>query len=315
MDIIEILNNNAFQGRNGFTPRYVVCHGTAGGTSAQAIAQYFKGTEGTNNPVSAHYVIGVDGTIVRCNSEDDGSYANGVVTAGHDPWWSDSGNPNPNDITVSIEHCKPDNANATPLTPAQQASSFWLIKDICQRNNIPMRAADASGGVTGHYSIDPVNRARCPGAYDFNALWQYLANGGNTMDSVLNHGWTDDGHTLYAPDKKFSVVLGFRDYVLNPANNWNPDDIPLEAEHSSNPVEMSNTSLGTGTSQLFRMSRLGYAQGKIYKTWIGQELAWYQKQLAILQSQITTLQKLPSVTNLLQINTLASQVVKLSAVQ
>jgi len=175
MNIIQMRNSNAFPGRYGLKPRWVILHGTAGGTSAQAIAQYFQSTQGSNNPVSAHYAIGQDGQIVQCNAESDGAWANGVVTAGHDPWWSENDNPNPNNVTISIEHCKPDDANVTVLTAAQQASSFWLIKDICQRNNIPMRPADVSGGITGHYSIDPINRSRCPGNYDWKALW---ANGG-----------------------------------------------------------------------------------------------------------------------------------------
>src|SRR5207253_7656188 len=114
MQIIPLFNNNCFKGANN--PRYIILHGTAGGASALNIAQYFKGTEGGNNPTSAHYVIDQAGTIYQCNSEDDGAWANGVVSVGHDPWWSVSGNPNPNNITISIEHVKLDTANATPLT-------------------------------------------------------------------------------------------------------------------------------------------------------------------------------------------------------
>jgi hypothetical protein len=37
-----------------------------------------------------------------------------------------------------------------------------------------MRWADASGGITGHYSLDPVNRGRCPGPYPFDELFAFL---------------------------------------------------------------------------------------------------------------------------------------------
>jgi hypothetical protein len=37
-----------------------------------------------------------------------------------------------------------------------------------------MRLADATGGITGHFSIDPVNRSQCPGIYPWAALWAYL---------------------------------------------------------------------------------------------------------------------------------------------
>ncbi|HEV2237964.1 MAG TPA: N-acetylmuramoyl-L-alanine amidase, partial [Ktedonobacterales bacterium] len=80
---------------------------------------------------------------------------------------------NPNTFTISIEHVN-DSANSTPLSPAQQAASFALIAHICERYGIPKRAADTAGGVTGHYSIDPVNRARCPGVYPWAALWAAL---------------------------------------------------------------------------------------------------------------------------------------------
>lgn len=40
MDIIQIRNNNCFPGANN--PRFVILHGTSGGTSAAAIARYLK---------------------------------------------------------------------------------------------------------------------------------------------------------------------------------------------------------------------------------------------------------------------------------
>jgi len=181
MNITQLLNNNCFPGRNGFKPKWLVLHGTAGGTSAQEIAQFFKGTENGSNPVSAHYIVDEQGIIYQATLESDGAYANGVVTAGHEPWWNADGNPNPNNVTISVEHVKPDDANATALTPAQQSASFALIRDICQRNNIPTRWADSSGGITGHYSIDPVNRSRCPGTYPWAELYNYLDGGNQPM--------------------------------------------------------------------------------------------------------------------------------------
>jgi N-acetyl-anhydromuramyl-L-alanine amidase AmpD len=138
---IAAFNTNCFYNRNGYKPRYVILHGTAGGSSAENIATYFAGTVGTNNPVSANYVIGRDGVIVQCNREEDGAYANGVLTSGHDSFWDESVNPNL--ITISIEHLKPHDDNSDALTEPQRASSFALVKHICQRHSIPMRKADA----------------------------------------------------------------------------------------------------------------------------------------------------------------------------
>jgi len=152
---------------------FIILHGTAGGSNAKDIATYFQGTEGSNNPVSSHYIVGKDGTVVQTVSESNGAWGNGVVT---NPNWSG----NPNTYTISIEHVKSQTDNSDVITPEQQAASFALIKDICQRNGIGMHDADVITGITGHFAIDPVNRSRCPGTYPWNELWNYL-NGEETM--------------------------------------------------------------------------------------------------------------------------------------
>jgi hypothetical protein len=171
-------------------PRYVIVHGTGSSLSetAQHVAAFFQ----TNDPpTSTHYVVGRDGTLVQCVGEADAAWGNGVISAGADSWWHD----NPNTCTISIEHVN-DAQNATPLSTAQQAASFALIAHICERHGIPKRPADASGGVTGHYSIDPVNRAHCPGNYPWSALWSAL--GGKVMWTQGNDGWWTDagGHRV-----------------------------------------------------------------------------------------------------------------------
>jgi N-acetyl-anhydromuramyl-L-alanine amidase AmpD len=158
-----------WEGRGGHQPRWLVLHATAGGSSAAAIAQWFQVDE---PPTSAHYIVGRAGEIVQCVREADSAWANGVVSAGHDPWWSPA--LNPNWVTLSIEHVKPDHDNASPLTPAQQAASFRLIAALCDKYAIPKRPADATGGIAAHASIDPVNRAHCPGNYPWAALWSFL---------------------------------------------------------------------------------------------------------------------------------------------
>jgi hypothetical protein len=174
--VIWIPNQNFFLDRNGGQPRYVILHGTAGGTSAVAIANYFVSTQNTGNPVTSHYIIGTAGEVVQAVSEKDGAWGNGVLTTGHASFWNES--VNPNNITISIEHCKPSLDNSDTLTVKQQAASFNLIYDICQRWKIPMHDADASGGITGHFSIDPVSRSNCPGPYPWGALWAYLNSQG-----------------------------------------------------------------------------------------------------------------------------------------
>ncbi len=158
-----------WSGRRGYTPRWIVLHGSGGGTSADEIARAFQTDD---PPTSAHYVVGLNGEVIQCVAEADSAWANGVLSAGHDPWWSPS--VNPNFQTLSIEVVKPDSGNRNQLTQAQQQACFALIRQLCQKWSIPMQPADASGGITGHQSIDPVNRANCPGAYPWDALWTYL---------------------------------------------------------------------------------------------------------------------------------------------
>ena len=68
---------NHWVGREGQTPRYIIIHGTAGGSSALAIANYFAQP---STQASAHYVIGRDGTIVCAVSEENAAWSNGVIT-------------------------------------------------------------------------------------------------------------------------------------------------------------------------------------------------------------------------------------------
>ncbi len=178
---IWIPNNNYFAARNGYHARYIIIHGTAGFNSAEAVAHYFKATEESDNPVSTHYIIDRDGHIVQCIDEQDGAYGNGYISgvpgkAGdgvhHDWWWRKDINPNL--LTISIEHVKPNRDNSDEITQAQQEASFRLIERICQRHHIPRQLANEHGGITGHYSMDPLNRSFCPGPYPWDALLSYL---------------------------------------------------------------------------------------------------------------------------------------------
>ncbi len=224
MNIIAISSPN-WSSRDGAVPRWLILHGTAGFTTAQDVGAYFATVA---SQVSAHYVVGQDGIVVRCVDEANAAWSNGPISgpAGvggdgvhHDSWWDNAplwgGIPNPNPVTISVEHVKPRIDNSDTLTPAQQAASFALILDICKRQGIPMRAADASGGITGHFSMDPVNRSRCPGPYPWSALWAYLAsNGGNVTPTSNKYQvadaaaeWASSAH-LFAGNTPPSYTTG-----------------------------------------------------------------------------------------------------------
>ena len=219
MGAVALYNNNYFS-RGTFSPKYLILHSTAGGTSAIAIANYFISTQNTSNPVSSHYIIGTDGQVVQTVLEQDFAWANGVISAGHDPWWTTA--INPNNISISIEHCKPSLDNSDTLTAAQMSASFKLVSDICNRWNIPRRPADAIGGITGHYSIDPVSRKNCPGPYPWSALWSYLTSlthvgleGSGvftTSSSDFKNYWVVQGEHWNCPRTGFNMGGAIRQY-------------------------------------------------------------------------------------------------------
>lgn len=284
---------NHWSGREGQTPRWIILHGTAGFTRASDVGAYFARA---STEASAHYVVGQDGSVCQCVNEEDAAWANGPVTGPsgtsgdgihHDSWW-DSGI-NPNLLTISIEHVKPHTDNSDTLTDAQKRASFELIADICSRWPIPMRKADKNGGITGHFSMDPVNRSRCPGPYPWNELWTFLKAGGK-MTTTLPQGWSDTGTILtYGP---FKVVAGFRKYVLAGLQDgtWGGDNVPVENEHLSNPLEYSNPALKPGNKQRFLYSTLEWNQDKgVFVAYTGPELMKLELLLATQKSQIDIL--------------------------
>lgn len=156
---------------------WLVLHKTAGFHTAQEVAQFFATDP---NMASVHYVVGRDGIIVQCVSEADGAGGNCCLETGHAPYLPLGVNLNVK--TVSIEHVDPATDNSTPLTDAQKAASFRLVRDICLRHNIPMRRGDKDGGIIGHCDIAPLSRARCPGNYPMDELFSFLQNGGQQED-------------------------------------------------------------------------------------------------------------------------------------
>lgn len=252
---------------------WVVVHKTASGGRAQDIATFFA-----NDPAmaSTHYIVGQDGTIVQAVLEKDGAGGN-CCEKGNFASFLPVGQ-NLNTWTVSVEHVDPASDNSTPLTAAQKVASFKLIHDICVRHNIPMRAGDATGGIIGHYQIDPVDRALCPNNYPWQELWNYLK--GNT--NMAPTGWKDDGKTLTAPNGH-RVVLGFRDYVLS--HNWDANNQPLEEEWTADPLEVSNPSLGAGQKLGFNWTTLEYTAARgVFEAWQGQEIVALRAEIATLKA-------------------------------
>lgn len=175
--LMLVPENNVFIGAQPGSA--LVLHKTASGTSAEQIANFFINDPGMK---SAHFVIGQDGEIVQCVHLVDGAGANCCVETGYDPYW----NPllqkfgNLNRCTISIEHVDSASDNSTPLTAAQKASSFKLIKWLVDQYGF------AKEDIKGHNSIDPINRTRCPGVYPWDELFSYLENGGQDVPVTID---------------------------------------------------------------------------------------------------------------------------------
>lgn len=163
-------------GRNGYAPKWLIIHGTAGGSSAENIGAWFQNPD---SQVSSHYVVGQDGHVVQCVREANTAWANGRIESGADSWWS----VNPNYVTISIEHVKSATDNSNQLTAVQKTASFNLVRDIIARYPaIRKDWATSAGGITGHFSISPISRERCPGPYPWEELFEFL-NGGSSGDT------------------------------------------------------------------------------------------------------------------------------------
>jgi N-acetylmuramoyl-L-alanine amidase-like protein len=252
------------------THQALVLHKTGGDATPDDVYNTFMQSRN-----SVHYGVGTDGSIQQYVPEALGAGGNCCVEDGFDPFWEQfdpvhvngGGSTNLNTVTLSIEHCDPAQDNSTELAPAQQAASFKLVAYLVQKYNIPLTH------IKGHNTIDPIDRARCPGNYPWTELFTYLRNGGVMVPT----GWTDDGTTLTAPNGK-KVVHGFRDWVLS--HNWDSANWPLTSEFGVASLEASNTSLGSGTQQIFRFAMLGWTQQRgVFLEWLGVELAFCRQQV------------------------------------
>jgi N-acetyl-anhydromuramyl-L-alanine amidase AmpD len=138
------------QGRNGYRPIGVVLH-IAEGTLAGCDAWF----NSPNNPGSStHYCIGKNGAIHQYVEESDAAWGNGQVKQPTWPLLKEGVNPNL--YTISIEH---EGYTGEPWTEEMYQADVWLVRQICERWEI---AIDRDH-IIGHYRIDSVNRARCPG--------------------------------------------------------------------------------------------------------------------------------------------------------
>lgn len=156
-------------GRNGHRPKAVIHHiaqGYCSGLMAQA--------EKPGSPIT-HYAVCRDGRVLQFVREEDSAWGNGVLNNPDRsiPWidYCVTSGTNPNLLTISIEH---EGFSGVSLTLEQEAASIELTRQICARWGLtPDRE-----GLTGHFSLDSVNRKNCPGpAHPWEAIRTALYSG------------------------------------------------------------------------------------------------------------------------------------------
>jgi N-acetyl-anhydromuramyl-L-alanine amidase AmpD len=105
--------------------------------------------------VSAHFGVGLDGTIHQYVALENTAWANGILEPGNQ-WEPLFGTGNPNDRTVSIE-TEDLGSGATPVTDAQYASVLAV-------GRLALARFPSITHLVGHNVISPASRVNCPGA-------------------------------------------------------------------------------------------------------------------------------------------------------
>lgn len=178
-----------FNDRKGESVRFLVLHYTAMATAEDAIQRLCDPSTG----VSAHYVVGEDGTVYRLVAEENRAWHAGIS------FWDGATDINSSSVGIEIA-----NTGDAPYPEAQMKSVIALSKAIVNRHKI------RSFNVVGHSDIAP-DRKPDPGElFD----WQWLAAAGlgvwpvpTQADYKLSAGWTD------ADVKKALVKVGYRSTI------------------------------------------------------------------------------------------------------
>lgn len=154
---------NYTKGRGGRKPIAIVNHITAG--------KYPGCLSWLQNPsakASANYLITKAGQILQLVKDEDTAWANGGVNK---PSWSLYDGTNPNRYTISIEH---EAMAGESLTEEQYQATLWLHRQLIAKHGIPVD----QDHIIGHYRIDSVKKANCPGpGFPWERLFADLKGG------------------------------------------------------------------------------------------------------------------------------------------
>ena len=152
--------------RDGLTPSLVVLHYTAMNSAAEALDRLCDPA----HEVSAHYLIGADGTLWQMVEEEDRAWH-----AGAGEW---HGQDDINSRSIGIEL---DNRGDHPFAAPQMAVLETLLTDIMTRWSIP------PAGVIGHSDMAPGRKSDPGPRFD----WQRLERQGLAVRRGIDEGPQD----------------------------------------------------------------------------------------------------------------------------
>lgn len=141
-------------GAEGGNDVRAVVHHIASGWWSTLIDPAFWQTRNGGSGGSVHFAVSLAGEVVQFVDTADAAYGNGIVL---NPSWPLVSLGNPNEHTVSIEH---EGLTGEPWSQPMYAASLALTRWI-------LKAYGLTAGpdtLIGHYRIDSVNRAQCPGS-------------------------------------------------------------------------------------------------------------------------------------------------------
>ena len=178
-DMLLTLSNYNRPGTKRKSTTAVACHYIGNpGTSALANRNWFESLQnGAGTKASCHYIIGLDGEILRLIPEDEIS------------WCTNSAN----SYTISIEACHPDRTGV--FTDLTYKAYVDLCADICSRWGLdPLH-----GGLIRHYDV---TGKVCPKWFaDYPAAWeQFKREVAKAMQAVYEIGWNKDKNGWWYAD-------------------------------------------------------------------------------------------------------------------
>jgi N-acetylmuramoyl-L-alanine amidase len=146
--------------RDGLRPELVVVHHTAMPTAEVAVARLCD----PESEVSAHWLIGEDGTLWALVAEDDRAWHAGVGS------WR--GRADVNSRSIGVELANPGPLAGFPPFPEPQVAALEALLD-----GIRGRWGIGAAGVIGHADMAPGRKADPGPAFD----WRRLALGGRAV--------------------------------------------------------------------------------------------------------------------------------------